>query len=174
MSYDNIRMEKRLDDGTRDVVAYFAPNFEVNPVLKNDLFAADRPRGRGTVARDNQVYRFEIVIQGSFEDTRNLPDAHADAVAALDSNWSRPVTARQQVNRIKDYLINYGGPFELYEGNDEYTAYDQANADYANGLFPTVQVDEFRPTREMGSPRFEYMVKMIVGEDPSEDPNGTN
>lgn len=172
MSYTNIRMESRNDDGTKDVVAYFAPNFEVNPVMKNDVFAADRPRGRGTIARDNQMYRYEIVIQGAFEDTRNLPGDHAQAVADLDSNWSLPVTPRQQVRRIQHYLLNVGGPFELYEGEDEYTAYDVENADFANGVFPTVQVDEFRPTRDMGSPRFEYMVKMIVGADPSEDPDG--
>lgn len=167
MSYDNIRLEKRMDDGSREVVAYFAPNFEINPVLKNDLFAADRPRGRGTIARDNQVYRYEVVVQGVFEDHWNLPDDHAQALDAIDAR-----TARQQVNRLKEFLLNEGGPFELYEGFDEYTAYDMDNADYANGVFPTVQVDEFRPTREMGSPRFEYMVQFIVGQDPGEDPDG--
>ena len=164
MSYDSIRLQKG-----NEVIAYFAPNFEINPVMKNNLYAADQPRGRGTIARDNQVYRLEVVVQGVFENTKSLPSDHANAIKSMDSSWSGEVTPRQQVNRIKHFLMNEGGPFEFYEGEDEYTAYDMEDADYQRGVFPTVQVDEFRPTRDMGSPRFEYMVKFVVGEDPNED-----
>ncbi|AXR81489.1 hypothetical protein [Natrarchaeobaculum sulfurireducens] len=167
MSYDTIRLEKAYSGGDRDVVAYFAPNFEINPVLKNDLYAADRPQGRGTIARDQQRYRMEVTVQGVFERSDNLPRAHANALQDL-FDTSGLVTPRMQVNRIKHYLLSVGGPFELYDGSDEYTAYDQDDAEYNDGVFPTVQVDEFRPTRDMGSPRFEYMVKFVVGEDPGE------
>ena len=167
--HQEIALVKTYEDGSRDVVAYFAPNFEINPVMKNNLFSADRPRGRGTVVRDNQLYRFEIILQGTFEDSRNLPTVHEYELLALDDDWDEYVTPRMQVNRIKEFLMNEGGPFELYEGEDEYTAYEMEDADYANGRFPTVQVDEFRPTRDMGSPRWEYMVKFIVGEDTGVD-----
>lgn len=160
MSYDTIRLQKG-----DDIIAYLAPSFEINPVMKNDLFAADRPQGRGTIVRDNQTFRFEIVAQGVFENSRNLPQEHDEALQDLFDKGV--VSPRDQVNRVKEYLLNEGGPYEFYEGADEYTAYDMDDADYADGIFPTVQVDEFRPTREMGSPRFEYMISMIVGEDPS-------
>lgn len=161
--YDYIRLETR-----NEVVMYFAPNFEVSPVMKNDVFAADRPRGRGTIARDNQMYRMEISIQGEFLGTDELPQPHTEALQDL-FGVSGEVTARDQVNRIKDYLLNVGGPFELYDGSDEYSAYEQSAADYADGVFPTVQPDEFRPSREAGTERQQYMLKMVVGSDPSED-----
>lgn len=166
MSHEEIRLQKG-----NDVVAYLAPNFEINPVMKNDLFAADRPRGRGTVARDNQVYRFEIDAQGVFERSDNLPGEHRDALESI-FDTSDVVTPRMQVNRVQHYILNEGGPFEFYDGPDEYTAYSVEDADFENGVFPTVQVEEFRPTRQMGRPRFEYMLKLVVGEDPSAEEPG--
>lgn len=165
MSYDDIRLETN-----GSVIMYFAPNFEVTPVMKNNLFTADRPRGQGTVSRDQQMYRYEITIQGEFMDSSELPQAQVDAVVnniGLDPDFG----PRDQVNHLVDTFWNVGGPFELYDGPDEYTAYEVDNADYGNGVYPTVQIDEFRPTRESGMPRFSYTLKMVVGEDPTEGGN---
>lgn len=156
--HTNVRIE--TTDGT--VVAYLAPNFEITPTLKNDLFAQDVTDGK-TVARDNQIVRHEIVAQGAFEHSDSLRSAHASALTSLFGK--SPVTARDQVNRIEHYMKYEGGPFHFYEGSDEYTATTQDSVDVqaSPAIKPVVQLDEFRPPSEAGLSRFEYMIKMVVG-----------
>lgn len=162
----NIRLEK---NGT--VIAYLAPNFEVNPVASNDLKPGGGkplPRNRPTRIRDLRVISDEVTVQGEFHDTHDpdsgtaaLPSGHISDLESLFG--TTPVTARMQVNRIRDFLHTTGGPYELYEGNDQYTATTESEVDWANGIFPTVFVDQFRPPSMGGHRRMEYMIKMKVG-----------
>lgn len=157
MSYTNIRLEKT--DGT--VIAYFAPNFEVRPILDNDLFANALPRGSPTIVRDLRKYQHEITLQGVFEHSNNLPSDHATALENLFG--FSPVTARDQVRRVQRIALNTGGPFHFYDDPDQYTETDEANVDIANGIYPTVNLDQFRPPSQGGLDRQEYVVKLSVG-----------
>jgi hypothetical protein len=154
--HTNIRLE--TTGGT--VVAYLAPNFKIEPVAKNDLFSQARPRGKPSISRDQQVITHQVVAQGVFEHSENLPPAHASDLETLFGH--APVTAREQVNRLFDYMIQEGGPFHLYDVADEYR-YSEGSIDYEAGKFPPVNIDEFRPPSEGGFERFNYMIKMIVG-----------
>ncbi len=156
-----VRLEKHFDDGTTDVVAYFAPNFEVRPSFSNDLFTATQPNENPAVARDNRTYSHEVEVSGSFEHSDNLPAAHASDVESLVG--STPATARDQVNRLVYYATQVGGPFRLYEGADEYTATTASDVDVANGVFPVVQIDQIDPPSEGGIARQEYSVSFVVG-----------
>lgn len=150
----------RLETPDGDVVAYFAPNFEVQPKLGNDLYAAERAGATPAVVRDNQQYSHELSIQGVFEDAANLPSAHASDVESLVGT---PATARDQVNHLVHYATQVGGPFHLYEGDDEYTATDASAVDVQNGVFPAVQIASIKPPSQAGLPRFEYAVDFVVG-----------
>lgn len=153
----NVRLE--TTDGT--VVAYFAPNFEVKPRFSNDLHEAERTGEDPTIVRDGQRYSHELSVQGVFEDSPNLPQAHADDVEALVGSSS--ATAREQVNRLVYYATQVGGPFHLYEGDDRYTATDPTDVDLQNGVYPAVQIAEVAPPSQAGLPRFEYAVDFVVG-----------
>ena len=154
------------------VVAYFAPNFEVNPIGNNDLKPAGgrpMPRDRPARVRDFREIMHEITVQGVFEDTHdpdtgtpNLPSEHTEALQDV-FDTSGPVTARDQVRRIWYYFQVVGGPFELYEGEDEYTASTGDDVDRENGTFPVVQISQFRPPSMGGHSRMEYMIEMAIG-----------
>lgn len=164
--HTEIRLKK---NGT--VVAYLAPNFEVNPVDDNSLVPGGGealPGDRPTRVRDQQLIRSQITVQGSFEPTHdpdtgtpNLPQAHIDDLQSLFDK--QLVTARDQVNRIRSYLHTVGGPFELYEGEDEYTATTGSDVDWEEGTFPVVQISQFRPPSMGGHRNFEYMIEFVVG-----------
>lgn len=158
--HTEVRLEKPTDDGN-DVVAYFAPNFEVQPSFDNDLFTAERAADRPTVARDNRQYSHELAVEGVFEDSDRLPDAHRSDVEAMLG--SSPVTARQQVNRLVHYATQVGGPFHLYEGDDRYTAESTEAVDIENGVYPAVQIASIEPPSQGGLSRFEYSVQFVVG-----------
>lgn len=158
--HTEVRLEKPTDDGS-EVVAYFAPNFEVQPSFDNDLFTAERAAERPTVARDNRQYSHELAVEGVFEDSDRLPDAHRSDVEAMIG--SSPATARQQVNRLVHYATTVGGPFHLYEGSDEYTAESADAVDVANGVYPVVQIASIQPPSQGGLSRFEYSVQFVVG-----------
>lgn len=155
--HTDVRLE--TPDGT--VVAYFAPNFEVDPSLSNDLHVAERAQGRPTIARDNRLLSHEISVQGVFEHTNNLPSAHASDVESLVG--SSPATARDQVNRLVHFVRDVGGPFHLYEGADEYTAHDESAVDVQSGVYPVVQVANVKPPSHGGLARYEYSVSFVVG-----------
>lgn len=150
----------RLETTSGTVIAYLAPNFEVKPTFKNDLFSQDATEGK-SIVRDHQIIAHELVAQGVFMDSREVRDAHRTDLENLFG--TSPVTPRDQVNRVVSYVRGEGGPYHFYEGSDSYTATDSANVDVANGVYPVVQVDEFRPPQESGRPRFEYMLRMKVG-----------
>lgn len=153
--------EVRLETPGGDVVAYFAPNFEVQPSFDNDLFTAERAADRPSVVRDNRQFSHDLAVEGVFEDSDNLPDAHRSDVETMVG--SSPATARQQVNRLVHYATQVGGPFYLYEGTDEYTAESASAVDVANGVYPSVQIASIEPPSQGGLSRFEYSVKFVVG-----------
>lgn len=155
--YDAMRLTKQ--DGT--VVAYFAPNFKITPIMKNDLKNEPMPYERGTKVRNILKWTEEFTVQGQFEHSENLPDDHKTALESLFGK--SPVTARDQVNRVKWAAKSYESAFYFYDNTDEYTATSPSEADYKNGVFPTVFIDEFRPPRTGGHSRMEYMTKFIVG-----------
>lgn len=155
--YDAIRLETQ--DG--EVIAYLAPAFKVTPMMKNDLMKNVLPRGRGTKIRDVNKWAWELTVQGQFEHSSNLPTDHQDALESLFG--SLPVTARQQVNRIRHYIKTVESGMVLYENSDEYSATNIDDVDFEDGKFPTVFVTEFRPPRTGGHSRMEYMIKMDVG-----------
>jgi len=154
--HTNIRLE--TTGGT--VIAYFAPNFTVRPVLDNDLKGGRRPREQPPVTKDLQLIKPEISIQGAFEHSDELPEPHRNDLQTLFG--SSTVTARDQINRIRDFM-NQGGPFVLYDGPDEYSATSSSGVDRANGVFPVVNIDQFRPPSQAGHSRAQYTVKMRVG-----------
>lgn len=162
--HTDIRLEKN-----GDVVAYFAPNSEAVGVADNSLEpkgGAPLPGDRPQRVRDFQKISDEVTVQGVFMPThsdgqQNLPDAH---VSDLESVFGKsPVTAKDQVNRIRHFMHTQGGPFELYDGSDEYTASGASGIDWENGVFPVVQVSQFRPTSLGGVNRIEYTLKLTVG-----------
>jgi hypothetical protein len=155
--HTNVRLE--TTGGT--VIAYLAPNQETTVIDNNDLFEGPRKGGTPSKAIDSQVIQTEISVQGELEHSDNLPDAHATDLETLFG--TSPVTALDQVNRIRDYLWEQGGPFYLHADENEYTAESESAVDVANGVYPTVQVDQFRPVRAEGLDRVSYTIKMIVG-----------
>jgi hypothetical protein len=157
--YTHTRLE--TPDGT--VVMYLAPNAKYQPVYKNDLHSQARPRGSAPISRDKRMWSTEFTLQGELVDSDDLPPAHEADLVALDDSWSAPVTAVQQKNRLTYFLLDVGGPFYLYDGADEYTAEDESEIDRANGIFPTVQVEEYRPPRDAGLARLNYTVKFREG-----------
>lgn len=159
--HTEVRLEKPRENAANEVVAYFAPNFEVQPSFDNDLFTAERAADRPAVVRDNRQYSHELSIQGVFEDSDRLPQAHRDDVEALVG--SSPATARQQVNRLVYYATQVGGPFHLYEGDDEYTAESTGAVDIENGVYPAVQIASIEPPSQGGLSRFEYSVQFVAG-----------
>lgn len=158
-----IRLEKRHPDDEIDgVVAYLAPNFEVNPVLSNDLKTGDSlQRWPNNIIRDFRLITHEITVQGAFEHSEELPKSHRDDLEELFGK--SPVTARDQIDRVLRYAKTHGGPFELYDGFDEYTATTGGNTDYQTGTFPTVQISEIRRPSTSGVSWTEYMIRMTVG-----------
>jgi len=153
----------RIETPGGAVVMYLAPNAKYQPVYQNDLHSQTRPEGEPPISRDIGKWGMEFTLQGDLVDSNDLPQAHEDDLVALDSNWSAPVTAVQQKNRLAYYLIDVGGPFYLYDGADEYTAESASAVDRANGVYPTVQVEEFRPPRDAGMSRLNYTIKFKAG-----------
>lgn len=158
---DHTHTRLETTDGT--TIMYLAPNAEYRPVYQNNLHSQTRPEGDPPISRDIGMWGMEFTLQGELEDSDNLPQAHEDALVALDSAWSAPVTAVQQKNRLAHYLIDVGGPFCLFDGADEYTAESANSVDRQNGVFPTVQVEEYRPPRDAGRSRVSYTIKFKTG-----------
>lgn len=153
----------RLETIDGDVVAYLAPNAETTPVLDNDLFNQAPGRGDPQIVRDIQKITFEISAQGTFMDSDELPDAHRSDLETVFGKT--PVTAMDQINRVVHYVHDpsEGGPFRFYWRGNEFTATDADGVDYEDGVYPVVNVDQFRPPTQGGFSRGEYTLKMIVG-----------
>lgn len=160
---DHTHTRLETTDGT--VIMYLAPNVKYQPVYQNKLHSQARPRGEPQISRDVSMWSTEFTLQGDLQDSDALPQAHEDDLAALDANWSAPVSAIEQKNRMTHYLIDVGGPFCLYDGDDEYTATSKSEVDRSNGVFPTVQVSEWRPPRDANksASRVGYTLKLQLG-----------
>jgi len=156
---DHTTQRLEMPDGT--VIAYLAPTVEVNPTLDNDLTNTPKPDSQQTITRDLRLFTHEIVFQGAFEHSDNLPSAHRSALDTLFGGL--PVTARDQVNRIIKFVYEDGGPFYLYDGTDEYTAESEGAIDAANGVFPTVAVSQIRADREETFINEGFTIKFAVG-----------
>lgn len=154
---------QRLETQSGDVVAYLAPTLEVNPNYDNDLQEEPLPDTEGSVVRDLSLFSHEIVFQGAFEHSDNLPDAHATDLDTLFGGL--PVTPRDQVNRIIAFAYQQLGPYELYDGSDEYSATSVSGLDVANGVYPTVDISQVRPTSNAGEPRRGFTIRLSVGFD---------
>lgn len=162
--------EIRLEKGG-DVVAYFAPNAEANAIADNELEpngGSGLPGDKPARIRDFQKITDEITVQGVFMPThdaetgqQNLPSDHVDDLQDLFDQDT--VTARDQVNRVRQFMHVEGGPFELYDGDDEWTAGTASGVEWENGIFPVVQISQFRPTSIGGISRIEYTLKLQAG-----------
>ena len=152
----------RLETPGGTVIMYLAPNTQYRPVYQNDLHHNARPRGEPPITRDISMWSSQFTLQGELVDSDALPQAHETDLVAL-SGWSAPVSAAQQKNRLTYYLIDVGGPFYLYDGADEYTAESESAVDRENGVFPTIQIEEYRPPRDAGKSRVSYTIKCKMG-----------
>jgi len=157
-NYDAIRLVK---GGT--VVAYMAPSFTVKPGLINDIFKAHLARGRQTKANDKGKWSHELVVQGVFDHSDNLPADHKAALIALFG--TSPVTPKMQINRVKYYALTQSGPYDFYDDGDEYTADTLGAIDIADGVFPTVFLIEVRPSSNAGLTRMPYTIRLLVAFD---------
>lgn len=158
---DHTHTRLETTDGT--VIMYLAPNAQYRPVYQNNLHSQTRPEGEPPISRDIGMWGMEFTLQGELEDSDALPAAHEDDLVALDAEWSAPVSAVQQKNRLAHYLIDEGGPFCLFDGDDEYTATSASELNRQRGVYPTVQVEEFRPPRDAGRSRVSYTIKFKAG-----------
>lgn len=150
--------------GQSAVVAYLAPNFSVTPLGKNKLFIGPRTDGLPPVVRDELLIVMEVVIQGAFLSTPDLPSAHAVALRTLfNKGAGATVTAEEQALRVWAYFLTVGGPFELYWGDLQFKAETDGAVNIVGGIFPNVCIDEFRPPHQAGRSRHEYVFKFVPG-----------
>ncbi len=145
------------------VVAYLTPIGGINAVSKANIFAADRAKGKGTIARDNLQIRHEVVVQGDFVHSNDLPAAHRAALQSLFS--TSQVTPDMQRRRVDAARLAVGGQFDLYLGGDQYTATSESGVSYARdgNTYPQVTIDEFRWDWDGNPNRIMYTLKFIVG-----------
>lgn len=151
--------------GQSAVVAYLAPNFTVIPQAKGQLFVDGRTqRGIPVVRDEERNIVMEVVVQGAFLATPDLPNAHAVALRTLFNKGAGAlVTAEEQALRVWAYVIDIGGYFELYWGDVAFTATTFGQANIAAGIFPNVCIAEYRPPHQAGRSRHEYVLKLIPG-----------
>ena len=144
-------------------VLYLAPVSEVNVVIKSNLFTADRTQGKGTITKDKRVDRHEITIQGEFVPTSDMQSDHKAAVQALFSR--SVVTADQQFRWLMALKLHVGGQFDLYLGDDRYTATsaEQLVYDIDGCVLPQVAIDEVRKSKDTRKTRVGYTLKLIAG-----------
>lgn len=161
----------RLETKEGSVIAYLAPSFEWEDSWSNSTINNELP-GEDTQARiiDLDQWIGEITIQGSFEDSENLPQSHQTDLANI-SGFSLPVTAREQATRILKYSVfgsevaDTTGPYNLYIGDLEFTAQSVGGIDFSGtgAVLPNVALTEFRTPDEPPTSRNEYMLRFAVG-----------
>jgi hypothetical protein len=154
----------RLETLGGDPLAYFAPNAETTRSFDNDLTASALPEQEASpLVLDFGQWTAEITLQGFFETTEGLPDAHATDVENMVGK--SPATAKDQLN----YLISNtvfggdGGPYALYDEGDEYTAETNGGVDVANSVYPAVSIEQIQPSLNSGETRESYTVKFRPG-----------
>jgi len=154
---------QRLETQGGKVVAYLAPTVEVSPQYQNDLQVQSRPDSEVIIARDLALNEYEIVFQGAFEHSDNLPEPHRNDLESMFGGL--PVTPRDQANRVIDFAFQQLGPYELYDGDDEYTATTEGELDISSGVYPTVEIEQVRPSSNAGEPRRGFTIRLVAGFD---------
>lgn len=153
------------------VIMYFAPEFEVIPVINNtDLMTFAAPEDEDPRVENPRKFALEVTIRGSFESTNNLPPNHvSDLQTLLGVSSSTEVTARDQIHQLIGHVIENRGPFYLLEGTTsdrtEYRAEMQSTVDWSNGIWPAVWFKSGKPSTPGGQARFEHSVQFSVGLD---------
>lgn len=144
-------------------VLYLAPVLEISPVITSSLFTADRAEGAGTITKDKRVDRHEVTIQGEFVPTDDMQADHKAAVQALFSRST--VTAAQQFRWLSALKLYVGGQFDLYLGDDQYTATsaDAVDYDLDGSTYPQVAIEEVRGAQDTRATRIPYTLKLVVG-----------
>lgn len=156
----------RLEDKSGEVVMYFAPNFEWTTQDANDLF------DEGIPGAENQAFVLnidkwtsEVVIQGAFNYSDNLPPPHRTALEAM-FDTTDVITPQDQINRVRDFAV-YGRAsepaFDLHVFGNEFTAESRAELDVENGVLPNVALGEIRTPDEAAEARARYMLRFVVG-----------
>jgi len=166
MSYDSLRLETKSPDSK--TIALFAPSFSWEPSWTNDAATNPLPGG------DNQAQIFdlsqwvgEIIIQGQFEDSQNLPPNHRNALDGIFPSGT-PVSAQEQVDRAVEFLVfDPNPPYNLYINNRKYTANSKGemNSDggVSSGVYPNVSCSEIRTPEEAGLTRNEFLFRFNIG-----------
>lgn len=158
-NYDDIRLETK--DG--EVIAYFAPNFEVNPMDRNEI--GHNPRvNRVALVRNRNKWTSELTIQGNFEHSEEVPIEHKNALESLFGK--SPVTPQDQVNRLRAFTVYSDSEESLnfYHMGNSYIVSRSSEVDVLSGLYPEVAVGEIRTPEEAGLGRKEYMINLLIGE----------
>jgi hypothetical protein len=159
--YLNLRL---VDPANGRALYWFCPASVTDYVAKNNLFAADRPGGRGSKVIDKRVYRVELVIQGTAIPSSEMQPDHRAAMQAL---FGRPIiTPRMQIRWLNALSQHAGGAYWLYAYEDRYGAANEAGLRYTDiegCIYPPVTFDEFRYNPSPGLERIPYMVKFLVG-----------
>lgn len=142
------------------VVAYIAPQIQVDSVDKNNLTGGPRPGERAAISRDRGLIQEELTVQWDCVHSDLLPDDHKAALAVLFG--ALPVTPEQQVNRLLQYF-HAGGPFEFYRGTDQYKAVNDAAINRGAGIFPNVQWGEARRTYKPAGSKIPVVIRLMAG-----------
>lgn len=162
--YLNLRLVRPADGET---LYWFCPAEITDSVSKNNLFVADRAKGKGTIAVDKRTYRIELVIQGYAIPTSEMQPDHRAAMQARFG--ASNVSARAQIRYLKALAEFVGGTYHLYAYEDRYAAATVDDLDYSaqhllsGHTYPPVTFDEIRYNPEPGKARIPYMVKFVVG-----------
>lgn len=159
-SHDSIRLEQ--PDGT--VIAYLAPEFEITPQDRNDVFEAGRGAAREPIVRDNGLWTSEIVAQGAFVHSDELPPTHRSALQTLFGQQT--VTPLDQINRLRALTVYaQPGAVHFYHRSNEYRASSASGIDVQNGVYPAVAIAELRNPEDgdISGNRAEWLIRMSVG-----------
>ena len=153
----------RLETITGEVIAYLAPNAEVNRSFNNDNETFGIPEsGESAVSLDFGSWTGELTVQGFFESSEGLPEAHKTDLETLFG--FAPVTARDQFNRLLDMTVfGEAGPYRLFNEGDDYIAQTQAQVNVADGIYPGVVPTQVRPALNSGETREAYTIQFDVG-----------
>jgi len=161
--HERIRLETLGPDP--EVIAYLAPNAETNRSFDNSTETFALPDGESSaVSLDFGSWTAELTVQGFFESSESLPEAHKNDLESQDMFGKSPVTARDQFNRLLDMTVFGGtGPYALYNEGDEYRAQTQGEVNVADGIYPGVVPSQIRPALNSGETREAYTIQFDVG-----------
>ena len=159
----------RLETISGEVIAYLAPNAEVNRSFDDELTVEGLPgRDSAALVLDFNQWTTEITVQGFFESSAGLPEAHKTDLEELFG--FAPVTAKDQFNRlISMTAYGGGGPYRLFNEGDDYAATTQGEIDInptsagEDAVYPAVSIQQIRPALNSGETREAYTIQCAVG-----------